>query len=127
MSDDGPRYARYGKGSNKPVLKLSEYENNLYQANLDQERQYLYHLQVLIATSPTEHLAMQLIPIYDQIRSATRVDQLTDLTMHERSVVRIAATQKIEMLTGQHPKSESIDQGYARWSGNSWHAPRKPS
>ena len=121
------RYDRWGKGSSKPVFASDATEQKVWQKQLDYEADYLHTLNETIRFA-TEHIAQQLIIIYNRIANAKTVDDIVDLTTHERFVVRTAVIHKIELLQGRTTtKVEKIPLGYAKWPGNHWSFPRKPS
>jgi hypothetical protein len=123
----GARYDRWGKGSRQPVFDSGPTEQKVWQHQLDLEASYLLTLNETIQFA-TEHIAQQLIVIYNRIANATAPEQIYDLTTHERFVVRTAAINKIELLQGRTTtKVEKVTIGYARWPGDHWSFPRSPN
>ncbi len=125
MPDGDPQPPLKGL-STCPVYNLSPAENALWQKEINIQNQSLFHLADFL-TYASEHISREVAPVYQAIVKATTVEELVPFTMHLRSLVRNAAYDKIQLITNQPIKQQKIPEGYARWPGMNWEAPRKPT
>lgn len=107
----------------EPVLRLSEYEERLFRVLAQEDVNYIYQFKQFL-TEATEHIAVQLVPLYQRIILAENVSDIVDLTSHPRFLVRTAAVQKIDFIEGRLLRREKIVLNPKRWPQNGWNHPR---
>jgi len=73
------RYQQWRREDPEPVLDLSEFERRLFRVLGQEDYNYIYQFKLFLADA-TEHIAVQLVPIYQRIILATNPDELLDLT-----------------------------------------------
>lgn len=117
------RYQLWRRSDPVPVLDLSEFERRLFRVLGQEDYNYIYQFKLFLADA-TEHIAVQLVPIYQRIVLATAPEQLLDLTTHPRFLVRTAAAQKIDFLEGRPLRKEKVFLNPPRWPQNAWNQGR---
>lgn len=117
------RYQHWRREEPEGVLDLSEFERSLFRALGQEDYNYIYQFKLFLAEA-TEHIAVQLTPIYTRIVLADDPDQLLDLTTHSRFLVRTAAAQKIDFLEGRPLRKEKVTLNPPRWPQNAWNQNR---
>lgn len=112
-------YYHWRREEPEGVLDLSEFERRLFLALGQEDVNYIYQFKLFLAEA-TEHIATQLVPIYQRIILAMEPEELVDLTQHRRFLVRTAAAQKIDYLEGRPLRTEKVTLNPPRWPQNAW-------
>lgn len=105
------------------IYKESQHERQLGLRQTNNEQSFIYQLALYI-TECTEHISYQLIPLYNRIVSAKTPNDIIDLTVHERLVVRLAAIHRIDELEGRFHRKEPLVLFPEKYIGKAWNAPR---
>ena len=118
------RYKLWRKEDPKGVFDFSEFERKLFLVLGQESYNFIYQFKLYLAEA-TEHIAVQLAPLYQRIVLATNPQELVDLTTHPRFLVRTAAVQKIDYLEGRPLRFEKVTLNPPRWPQNAWNAGRQ--
>jgi hypothetical protein len=119
----GDTYRLWRKEDPVGIYDLSAFERALFAKLGQEDYNYIYQLKLFL-TEATEHIAVELVPLYTRIVLAKSPDDILDLTTHIRLVVRFAALQKIDLLEGRPIRVEKIILNPPRWPDRAWNAPR---
>lgn len=117
------RYKQWRKSDPTPVLDLSEYEKRLWLLLGQEEYNFIYQFKLFL-TEATEHIATQLIPIYQTIVLSENIEELAQYTAHPRQLIRFAAEQKIDLVEGRPIRKELVELNPLRWPQNAWNFAR---
>lgn len=116
-------YQVWRKEEPKGIYDLSAFERKLFLELGEEDYNYIYQLKQFIVEA-TEHIAVQMIPLYTRILLAKSPSDILDLTTHIRLVVRFAALQRIDHLEGRSIRREKVILNPTRWPDTAWNAPR---